>query len=159
MNTAVPCRYCGKPTSATGSRTCSACWEVARHLDDLTDIAHTAFGRQALAAACVRTLRELAPTFYKDLELPSPMNTARHVRLLDYLTASQIAAAKVLYEKHGDKALSDIRDEVIQPNLGDINKKLASDNNPTYLAYATIYVFQQNKKEPGRYSERPDNSQ
>ena len=61
--------------------------------------------------------------------------------LPQFLTDDQIAEAIRLYETHGDRAVEQIRQHVIEPNMEAINAKLGQENDPQYLAYAVVYVF------------------
>ena len=53
----------------------------------------------------------------------------------DFLTKDQIKQALKL------RTAKSIRDEVIIPNIEEINKKLGQENDPMYLAYACEYLF------------------
>jgi hypothetical protein len=58
------------------------------------------------------------------------------VTIGDILTAAQLDRCRVLYP---DRAR--IRDEVIQPNLATIDRKLGQANDPDYLSYAIVYAI------------------
>jgi len=61
--------------------------------------------------------------------------------LLDFLTEAQIADALDLYDKHGDRAVEQIQQRVIEPNLPAINAKIGQENDARYLAYAVVHVL------------------
>jgi hypothetical protein len=64
--------------------------------------------------------------------------------LPQFLTEAQIADALTLFQDHGGiDAKGKIQKQVIEPNMDAINKKLGQDNDPSYLAYAVVYVFSQ----------------
>ena len=64
--------------------------------------------------------------------------------LPQFLTEAQIALALTLYKDHGGMdAKGKIQTLVIEPNIAAINKKLGQENDPSYLAYAVVYVFSQ----------------
>ena len=64
--------------------------------------------------------------------------------LPDFLTEAQIAEALALFKDHGGvDAKGKIQKQVIEPNITEINKKLGQENDPSYLAYAVVYVFSQ----------------
>ncbi len=58
------------------------------------------------------------------------------VRITDFLTEAQIQQCERLYPDR--KA---IRDQVIVPNMADINRKLEQENDPDYMAYLVMYVI------------------
>lgn len=59
----------------------------------------------------------------------------RRVQLSDFLTESQIKAASTL------STAKRICEQVIVPNLTEINRKLGQENDPMYLAYMCEYVL------------------
>lgn len=59
----------------------------------------------------------------------------RRVQLSDFLTATQITAASKL------STAKRICEQVIVPNLAEINRKLGQENDPMYLAYMCEYVL------------------
>lgn len=66
------------------------------------------------------------------------------ITLLQFLTEAQIAEAFTLYKNHGGiDAKGKIQKQLIEPNMGAINKKLGQENDPGYLAYAVVYAFSQ----------------
>jgi hypothetical protein len=73
------------------------------------------------------------------------MTGVRAVTLPQFLTEAQIIEAKRLYEKSVDDgfAVLQIQKHVIAPNLTAINAKLGQENDPRYLAYAVVFVFNQ----------------
>ena len=63
--------------------------------------------------------------------------------LPDFLTAAQIEHAQRIYRKLNMDAVKVIREEVIEPNMAEINRKLGQENDASYLAYAVVYVLSQ----------------
>ncbi len=63
-------------------------------------------------------------------------NSMRTVTLPDFLTEAQIKKATELYPNR-----EEIREQVIKPNMTEINRKLGQENDPDYLAYAVVYVI------------------
>ena len=63
--------------------------------------------------------------------------------LSDFLTPKEISAAwRIWSTLDGDgDIVNQIRETVIQPNIGRINSALGQDNDPRYLAYAVLYVL------------------
>lgn len=66
------------------------------------------------------------------------INSMRTVTLPDFLTEQQIKKATELYPNR-----EAIREQVIKPNMTEINRKLGQENDPEYLAYAVVYVIMQ----------------
>lgn len=56
------------------------------------------------------------------------------VKLCDFLTEEQIEKATQL------RTHKEIREEIIEPNIAEINRKLGQENDPTYLAFMVEYV-------------------
>lgn len=70
------------------------------------------------------------------------MTQAKHTALPEFLTKAQIVLAAKLYEEHGfANAKAQIQKHVIEPNMTVINGKLGQENDPSYLAYAVVYVL------------------
>ena len=68
----------------------------------------------------------------------------KNMTLPQFLTEAQIAEALTLCKDHGGiDAKGKIQKQVIEPNMVAINKKLGQENDPSYLAYAVVYVFSQ----------------
>jgi hypothetical protein len=67
--------------------------------------------------------------------------------LPQFLTKDQIRKATRLYKKFGTNAVSQIRAEVIEPNMAAINAKIGQENDARYLAYAVVYVLSQGTTE------------
>jgi hypothetical protein len=66
----------------------------------------------------------------------------KSMTLPQFLTEAQISEAHALYKDHGGvDAKGKIQKQVIEPNMAAINKKLGQENDPSYLAYAVVYVF------------------
>ena len=65
------------------------------------------------------------------------------ITLPQFLTEGQIAEAAALYEAYGMDAASQIRTQVIEPNMAVIDAKLGQENDARYLAYAVVYVLSQ----------------
>lgn len=65
------------------------------------------------------------------------------VTLPDFLTRKQIEEAKAIFDSEKDtRAVRRICDEVIAPNMVEIDRKIGQENDPMYLAYAAMHVFQ-----------------
>lgn len=62
----------------------------------------------------------------------------RTITLGDFLTDAQIQKAVDLYPD--TKA---IREQVIEPNMATINRKLGQENDAAYLSYAVQYAISQ----------------
>jgi hypothetical protein len=68
--------------------------------------------------------------------------------LPQFLTEAQIAEAVQLYKTYGTpNAVAQIKTRVIDPNIAVINAKLGQENDPSYLAYAVLYVLTQADEE------------
>ena len=65
------------------------------------------------------------------------MAERKTVTLHDFLTVDQIEKAIEL------GAAKAICDEIIEPNINEINQKLGQENDPMYLAYMTEYAVKQ----------------
>jgi hypothetical protein len=66
--------------------------------------------------------------------------------LPQFLTDEQIAEAMQLYQTYGfSAAVEKIRSRVIEPNMETINAKLGQENDSRYLAYAVVYVLDQER--------------
>jgi hypothetical protein len=63
-----------------------------------------------------------------------------------FLTAAQIAKASALYKAQGMDAKAKIQAQVIEPNMAAINAKIGQENDPSYLAYAVVYVLSRGRK-------------
>ena len=64
------------------------------------------------------------------------IESMKTVTLPDFLTEQQIQKATELYPNR-----EAIREQVIRPNMTEINRKLGQENDPDYLAYAVVYVI------------------
>lgn len=62
-----------------------------------------------------------------------------------FLTDEQITAALVLWRRpHMSRMFHcDVKRQIIEPNMAEINRKLGQENDPAFLAYAVEYVFMQ----------------
>lgn len=58
------------------------------------------------------------------------------IRLGDMLTDEQVQQCAALYPDR-----ERIRDEVVKPNMVEIDRKLGQENDPDYLSYAIVYVL------------------
>lgn len=58
-----------------------------------------------------------------------------------FLTDIQIKACLALYRANQATAVKNIKEGIIEPNIGLINAKLGQENDPTYLAYAIYYAL------------------
>lgn len=68
----------------------------------------------------------------------------KHTTLPDFLTEEQIKAAQDLYKKAEPGTFArQCAEQIIKPNMAEINRKLGQENDPRYLAYACEYVFNQ----------------
>lgn len=66
------------------------------------------------------------------------------ITLHDFLTDEQLEAAKKLYlEKTESECTEAICDQIVTPNIVQINEKLGQENDPKYLAYCIYFVFNQ----------------
>lgn len=68
----------------------------------------------------------------------------KKARIEDFLTPSQIRLAKRVRDKavkDGRRVAHAIADEVIRPNMKEINRKLGQENDAVYLAYAVEYIL------------------
>lgn len=69
---------------------------------------------------------------------------AKSMSLPDFLTQEQIDAAWALYQKAQPGTFArQCSEQIIQPNMAEINRKLGQENDASYLAYACEYVFMQ----------------
>lgn len=66
-------------------------------------------------------------------------NEARKFKIIDFLTEEQIQQCARIGNA------TDICEQVIAPNIEEINRKLGQENNPKYLAYAVEYALLQAK--------------
>lgn len=79
------------------------------------------------------------------------------VALGDFLTDAQIKLCVKLWKEHKRKGMSlnsyakKVCDQVITPNIADINRKLGHQNDPMYLSYAIEYVMMRGSNELGTY--------
>lgn len=58
------------------------------------------------------------------------------IRITDMLTEEQIEQCVALHPSR-----ERIRDEVVKPNMAEIDRKLGQENDPDYLSYAIVYVI------------------
>lgn len=58
------------------------------------------------------------------------------IRITDMLTDEQVQQCIALYPNR-----ERIRDEVVKPNMAEIDRKLGQENDPDYLSYAIMYVL------------------
>lgn len=67
------------------------------------------------------------------------------VTLMTFLTKDQIDAALALWRRpHMERLFhSDVRREIVEPNIEEINRKLGQKNDPDFIAFAIEYVFMQ----------------
>lgn len=64
------------------------------------------------------------------------MSGYKEVRIGDFLTEEQAERCCDLYPDH-----KRIHDEVILPNLAEINRKLGQENDARYLSYAIVSLI------------------
>jgi hypothetical protein len=66
--------------------------------------------------------------------------------LSDFLRREQVTAALKLYRTAPAGTFAQrCADEIISPNIEEINLRLGQENDPKYLAYLVEYVFQSTK--------------
>lgn len=69
------------------------------------------------------------------------------MKLPDFLTYEQIeACVKIFNENSYVASVRKICEEIIEPNIKEINAKLGQENHPKYLAYAIMYVLTEANK-------------
>lgn len=60
----------------------------------------------------------------------------------DFLTSEQIEKAQLVYRTASSSQLHKwLVDQVIRPNMAEINRKLGQENDADYLAYAVEYAL------------------
>jgi hypothetical protein len=62
------------------------------------------------------------------------------VALTDFLDAKQIKAAEALY-KDPYTFHKNVVEQILVPNMAEINRKLGQENDAGYLAYAMEFIF------------------
>lgn len=70
----------------------------------------------------------------------------KSITIYDFLTEAQVKDAMKLYEtcKVENRPFADACcDQIIRPNMAEINRKLGQENDPKYLAYAIEHVMNQ----------------
>jgi hypothetical protein len=69
----------------------------------------------------------------------------KQITIQNILTPKEIKRAQALYKEYAGTGLfaQKVRDELIIPNMGRINKNLGQENDPTYLSYVVEYVLSQ----------------
>lgn len=69
----------------------------------------------------------------------------RNISLRDFMTDLQIGKAFHIYVEAADQAEAQrrIRDEIIAPNMAEIDRRLGQENDADYLSYAVVYVCQE----------------
>lgn len=55
---AVPCTFCGEPTTSLGTRQCNRCWGVAGHIDSFVQ---SAAGRKRVLEALLKHQESESP--------------------------------------------------------------------------------------------------
>ena len=70
------------------------------------------------------------------------MSYVKTISIGDMLTDEQIQRCGALYPSR-----ERIRDEVILPNMAEINRRLGQENDPDYLSYAIVYVLGQGERD------------
>lgn len=68
----------------------------------------------------------------------SVLEGVKRVTLGQFLSQANINRAQKLYPD-----VKAIAREIIEPQIAEINRKLGQENDPMYLAYAIVYVFEQ----------------
>jgi hypothetical protein len=69
------------------------------------------------------------------------VSDVKMIRLGDMLTDEQVQRCAALYPNR-----ERIRDEVVKPNMAEIDRKLGQENDPDYLSYAIVYVLGEYEK-------------
>lgn len=75
------------------------------------------------------------------------MNSAK---ITDFLNPDQIEAAFAIYQTLGGDSLlaaKMIQEQVIEPNMDQINQRLGQTNDPAYIGYAVLFVLRESQKE------------
>lgn len=67
----------------------------------------------------------------------------KRITLADFLTDEEIHRAQELYTKDRANFHDKVLKEIIEPNMGRINKALGQENSADYLAYAVEFVLGQ----------------
>ena len=65
------------------------------------------------------------------------------VKLGDMLTDAQLERCRVLYPDR-----KRIRDEVIRPDMAEINRRLGQENDPDYLSFAIVHAIRASGSAP-----------
>lgn len=67
---------------------------------------------------------------------------AKAVTIADFLTGAQVRQCIALYKECKGRGFAQLCcDQIIKPNIAEINVKLGQENDPKYLAYAVEYVM------------------
>ena len=69
----------------------------------------------------------------------------RQMTIYDFLTEAQVQQALDLYKSCQDDLdfTKKCREQIIEPAMAEINRKLGQENDAAYLSYCVLYVFQQ----------------
>lgn len=67
----------------------------------------------------------------------------KQATIADFLTAEQIAKAISLWQTKTttQQFHRDVLEQIVLPNMPEINRKLGQANDPGYIAYALQYIF------------------
>lgn len=76
------------------------------------------------------------------------MNNNKQLTIPDFLTHEQIKTCINLYMEHKDKSVIYIKQQVIAPNMAEINAKIGQENDATFLSYAVYYVLSSTPEKP-----------
>jgi hypothetical protein len=69
------------------------------------------------------------------------------INIGDFLSTVQMRQAIALYQQERSGAFVDrLVEQVILPNMAQINRKLGQENDPRYLAYAVQYALLQSER-------------
>lgn len=65
----------------------------------------------------------------------------KSVTVYDFLTVRQLDQLQVIFQGDRHNFHKRCLEEVIKPNMAEINQKLGQENSPDYLAYMVEYAF------------------
>lgn len=90
----VPCKFCGKPTTFTGTQQCDACWEINRHIEGSLDLTIVYKSLFVNAPEAWRFLNEIG--ICTSPALTDECNTkVIHTVILAHLLGIKIQAARI----------------------------------------------------------------
>lgn len=65
----------------------------------------------------------------------------RTVSIKDFLSTVQIRKAIAIYKRKPANLHKELLEQIILPNMAEINRKLGQENNPDYMAYAVEFAL------------------